>query len=408
MRLVKQGVQINKIQQFLNSLNLTLPKDIFVYNPKTPSSFSVQGERMVEELLGITPIFAAQFNQVFETDYQESIAKSTFLRLSEEYKSDHKQPHLTGGKKYFETKRKFGLLVPTNYKRTVVPRISTTGSSFHGMNKKLLIAILKEMSLHKNAVFIDVDMSAAHSRIARFLLNDKESNLDKSLSDTEFWPKQVTLYQPYLSGLNLSDKTVKKILKVGLYTSLNGGNPSSNARLIDNISLNAKDYVESHNLNSIEEIMNDTLFHKTKQLLDDFELVKEVKDLSSNAFEMFYDKEEQKNVYFAYTVDRVKPYEFESGHKGISRVLQGFEVVLLSTLIHSVLSIGAKIVSLDHDGTLIMISQKQFESSFKSDPFELCQKLSKSTFSDFSEYLLSQSVSIEPKRLIIKGEATEY
>lgn len=222
------------------------------------------------------------------------------------------------------------------------------------------------------------------------------------------WLKQVTHYQPYLNGLDLSDKVVKKMLKVGLYTSLNGGNPSSNARLVDNISLNAKEYVEFHHLNSIDEIMNDPIFTQTKQLLDDFDLVKEVKNLSSNAFETDYDKESEKRIYYSYAIDRAKPYEFESGHKGISRVLQGFEVVLLSTLVHSVLNINAKIVSLDHDGALIMISRKQFESQFNNDPFYLCQKLSEGTFFDFSNYLLGQGVSIEPKRLIIDGEANEY
>lgn len=215
----------------------------------------------------------------------------------------------------------------------------------------------------------------------------------------------MTLYQPYFKDLNIPDKVVKKFLKVGLYTSLNGGNPSSNERLLDNIKLNAKEYVESNKLLEDSLITINPIFDCLKHLLDDFELVKEVKDLSSKSFDTIMDGD--KRVYYAYTVDRQQPYEFDSGHKGISRVLQGFEVVLLTTLVHSALSINAKIVSLDHDGALIMISQKQFES-YNNNALNVAQKISEGKFYEFSKYLLEQNISIEPKRIIYNGESKEF
>lgn len=152
---------MGKINNFISSPYFNLPDYVFTYNPRSPCTFAIQGELMVESLLEITPIFAAQFNQIFNEDLQASLANDIFKKLSDEYKMTHKEKLSLGGKKYFEQNRKFESLIPKNYKRTVVPRISAVGSTFHGMNKTLLINILKEMSLLKKSVFIDVDMSAA-------------------------------------------------------------------------------------------------------------------------------------------------------------------------------------------------------------------------------------------------------
>jgi hypothetical protein len=41
-----------------------------------------------------------------------------------------------------------------------------------------------------------------------------------------------------------------------------------------------------------------------------------------------------------YSVDRSTPYFVESQHKAISRVLQGFEVVLLAALVADIFALG--------------------------------------------------------------------
>lgn len=118
------------------------------------------------------------------------------------------------------------------------------------------------MFIRKNAVFIDVDISAAHTRIARYLLNDQESDLDQCLSDTEFWTKEINFYKPYLTSIDLPDNFINKILKVGLYTSLNGGNPSSNERLLSNLGLNATDYIFENHLTDKDSLVNSIFFIK--------------------------------------------------------------------------------------------------------------------------------------------------
>jgi hypothetical protein len=127
--------------------------------------------------------------------------------------------------------------------REVQP-ISTSGSTFHGMKKSLLLSILKEISEKYPAIFVDLDMSAAHTRIARYLLADPNSQLDSALKDDLFWATQITNLMPIFESANieLNPKILKKILKVGLYTSLNGGNPASPERFRAN--LNASDYIE--------------------------------------------------------------------------------------------------------------------------------------------------------------------
>jgi len=130
------------------------------------------------------------------------------------------------------------------------------------MNKNFLVTILKKLSLLKPVAFIDVDMSAAHSRVARYLLKNPKSVLGLSLKEPAFWETQVNNNLPVYknSDLDLSFLTVKKILKVGLYTSLNGGNPSSDERLLANISLNASKELEKYNLKDVESLKASTFW----------------------------------------------------------------------------------------------------------------------------------------------------
>eukprot|EP00952_Eustigmatos_sp_NYUAD-ZCMA_P010609 43381-Eustigmatos_ZCMA.PRE.1 len=107
-------------------------------------------------------------------------------------------------------------------------------------------------------------MSAAHSRVARFLIVDPNSVLGVSLRDKQFWATQVARLLPLISarGVNMDEKTLKRILKVGLYTAMNGGNPSSDARVLDNISNNYSNY--SNEFTSVEQVQSSALWLATK------------------------------------------------------------------------------------------------------------------------------------------------
>jgi hypothetical protein len=123
----------------------------------------------------------------------------------------------------------------------------------------------------------------------------------------------------------------------------------------------------------------------------------------------------------------MEPYKIESPHRGISRVLQGFEVVLLSVLACECLKIGLLPISLDHDGLLVIPAfRKTYAggtniydelSQFQNLPLEdrafqishyICEKLNQSSFKDWSTYLLANPVPLEPKRFIADGRNFEF
>lgn len=101
-------------------------------------------------------------------------------------------------------------------------------------------------------------------------------------------------------------------------------------------------------------------------------LVSEVKQLNMICVNQWGDK--------VFTVDRVEPYKIQSKHLGISRVLQSFEVVLLSLLTRACIIRGHLPLSLDHDGLLCLVKASH-------DPYEVCESLTQD-LSEWSGFLL--------------------
>jgi len=134
----------------------------------------------------------------------------------------------------------------------------------------------------------------------------------------------------------------------------------------------------------------------TKKILKGFDLIQEVEKLNEQCAiqEGFKD-------YKVYTIDRCEPYRFNSKHMGISRVLQGFEVVLLSVLAHEILKNKCLPISLDHDGILFMANPSV-------DPQEISEILSKGLFAEWSNYLLGEALPIEAKRYISNGQVVDF
>jgi hypothetical protein len=128
-------------------------------------------------------------------------------------------------------------------------------------------------------LFFDLDMGAAHTRIARYLLSDEKSQLDSSLTDSEFWKTQIEKALPYFQKreINREPAVIKKLLKVGIYTSLNGKNPSSTDRLLANLSLNAENFLKENSFVSIRDIETSAIYKATREALHNFKLVQEVK-----------------------------------------------------------------------------------------------------------------------------------
>ena len=130
---------------------------------------------------------------------------------------------------------------------------------------------------------------------------------------------------------------------------MNGGNPASTERVVRNLELSAEKYLMDEQFKSMEDLICHPLFHATKNCLENFNLANEVKSLNKTISAPYLTS--HCNVatnlrfvglanFYSYTVDKVKPYLFDKPHKGISRVLQGFEIVLLTILVRDILMLG--------------------------------------------------------------------
>jgi hypothetical protein len=371
----------------------------FQYSPRRTNDFAIDGERMVRHLRNIGPVVYFVFLPLFPLNAQIELATSVFESLKG---TKYDKAGKKGQKGYFRTYRSFNSLVPERYERTPnAPRLTAEGNSFHGMNKVLLIKIVKEMTKTlKDYMVLELDMSACHSRVAASLL--PEGNLlNQALSATNFWTEQTNKYiQQYHShNIDIDNKTLKKIFKVALYTALNGGNPAGQERLMDNLMGNAIDLLPKN------KISQSSFYSITRQILEEFPLLKEVRDLNKLCYEQIGEHP------YTYTVDRYEPYRNSASYKGISRVLQGFEVVLLSRLTHQVLDAGGLPLSLDHDGLLAMFHISRSGLTDEEAIIYFAKQVEKQLtgmLEKWSVYLLNNPVPVETKRVWFNGEMKEF
>lgn len=312
--------KVISIQEFCDSPVFSLPtKDFvysdFVYSPVRPSGFSAQGEEMVNELLKVAPNFAYLFDHNFSPEKQRQLAEESFEKQKQLFLKSERAVSVAEvldqkpTKKYFQTNRKFNRLVPILYHRTAAPRLSTKGGTFHGMKKMLLLDILMVLSIMRNNfAFLDFDMGAAHTRIACFLLANENSQLDASLKDPEFWQTQIQNAEPCFQKRDvlLKPASIKKILKEGIYTSLNGGNPISKECLLSNLSLNAEGYLKKNKLVSVEHISESALYRAAEEAFTTFPLLEEVKRINTTCTASFQTYE--KVSHFTYTVNQENLY----------------------------------------------------------------------------------------------------
>lgn len=338
-----------KISEYINSDSFKVPRSSFIYKPIRPCSFAHQGEQMVELLIELGPTLHNLFNGILTPDQQASLANDCFKTCKRDwlYQQSEEIEGVTKSfrtevenillledklekptKKYFETNRRFSHLSPSYWKRTSAPRLITTGSTFHGMKKNLKYQILKEISKETNYSFIDFDMSAAHARIALSLLGNKSHYLREVVNSSRFWDERTEYYLPKVNKVlvdlldlpALVPQELRAMLKVSLYTSLNGGNPFGPGRLLKNIHDNALKLLSRFDcLEDISAFERSELYKELYIVFSKDELIAEVKDLNKSC----YSKERK----VSYTIDREAPYQIDKSHKGISRVLQGFEVV---------------------------------------------------------------------------------
>jgi hypothetical protein len=133
--------------------------------------------------------------------------------------------------------------------------------------------------------------------------------------------------------------------------------------------------------------------NKIKLVFDEFQISNELKSFNKSC--VYEGPRDSKGpTFLTHTIDRPDVYSCDTPHKGISRVLQGFEIVLLSVLVKNVLETGGLPVSLDHDGLIIA-----YPGSISSVDKEDLEKILFSSSQDWSAYLVQTPVPIEIKTI---------
>ena len=386
---------------YLNDQSFRRPKISLIYNPAHRCHFSLQGEGMVKSLIKVAPYFCNLFKDRVPLKEQVSIANESFQIEKEKYMSSdegklkklelQKDPSKRG---YFFTRRNFSTgLIPKKYERTKAPRISAKGSTFHGMKKELKWAIIDRLTKNFTCKIVDFDLSGAHANIATCLQGGGPTLLKQMTTSPSFWDERTELYWPSVerSNLGIDKSALRESLKIMLYTSLNGGNPLNPERVRDN--LKAVDATLGLSILELDDFEYTTLFKEFVGIFGSDPLVSEVKNLNEICVN------NDKNSVFA--IDRVEEYKIDSVHQGISRVLQSFEVILLSILVKSCLDKRYLPLSLDHDGVLCLVEESQ-------DVEEAAKKLSEG-ISEWSEYLLKGNhIQVVPKISSFNGVRTKH
>lgn len=412
-------------ENFINAPCFVPPGYHIVYSPTSYCGFSPTGEQMVETLIEASPLFHNTFNKLVPLEDQSKFAVDCFAECRKEWDANKRkleleeaenpllganrkllesidkkiqvedngfdtppEPPKRVGKKYFETNRKFSYLTPAIYKRTAAPRISAVGSTFHGMKKDLSRRIFNKMVTHMHQggrliSIVDVDMSAAHARFAITLQGNRQTQLYYAVTQSgKFWDEKAAFYHSKIAekGIALDQKQVRAMLKVSLYTSLNGGNPFGVTRLLKNIS--DQNPALTREFTSEVEFEKSDLYQSLKMILETFDLIAEVKALNKQCV-----TEDGKKTW---TLDRQKPYYVDSVHKGISRALQGYEILLLSVLVHAIVKRGGLPINLAHDGSTIIIPGIV-------DEVKLCADLSNDIATWSEQILCGQTLPVEPK-----------
>jgi hypothetical protein len=377
---------------YINSPDFILPSDSFCYSPIMFNHFCVQGERMVNSTIRESSNWSKVFNRWFPLEIQEKSYWESFEKKKLEWQKENPAIILDTerkGKKFYETRRKFTRLVPEAYERTEAPRLSSKGSTFQGMKKDLLLDIIINISLrNKKVVFIDIDMSACHSRIATSLQARPFENTElyRLVHTENFWAGQLDIVQPLIEerGIQVPRVNLKNMLKVFVYTALNGGSPLTPLRMLDTFQNKWPSAVEG--IVDPFKFAQTNLYNTFYKAFVNNVLLNSLKDINKSC---------SANL-ITYGIDRIKPYYLEADYYGISRVFQSFEVILMCKLAQQIVKTGGIPVSLVHDGILCMYTNEE-------NPKEKIAAI-QGEMSEWSKYLLKDiDMPLEAKWSIKEG-----
>lgn len=293
---------------------------------------------------------------------------------------------------WWEQNLNFDSLFPMEYYWSKAPRLSARGSTLNSRKKILKrLSCISICQVDPNLIFIDIDIQSAHNHFAAKIAGD-ESVIQSLVTDKNIWKNKIKDVRSDFVPFNIDDKIIKRFLKIGVYGTLNGGNPVGNAILDTNI---MDEFFSERNPEVQLQIRN-----QIKTTFETWNLIEELKSLNSKVTQ----KLDLTNLI--YSIDRIEPYMVDQPHKAISRYLQGYEVILLSVLSYFVLYTGGLVINLEHDGLLCLFTKKpNIKNTQVVD--DVLSKLS-IYFNNWSKCLLNKEIKIEPKIYITSEGVYEY
>jgi hypothetical protein len=186
-----------------NSITSEPSLELFVYDPRKYCPYSPVGAEAKDCLCKLGPSFSYIFQQKFSLTQQTELINGHYrawqvevpnLKVSSKLskyweknknrttldddiqkyiKKSVNQEGFKGG--YFASVRNFTSIVPEEYVMTEAPRISAKGSTLHGLRKDFKLSVLTDLARKTNLTFVEVDMSACHTRVAASLIGPSSS-----------------------------------------------------------------------------------------------------------------------------------------------------------------------------------------------------------------------------------------
>lgn len=390
-----------------------LPDYKLNYTSNRPNQFRNLGSLLVNHLIELGPISSKMFSDIMHPCHQKQLLSILHKAMSEKNKRAGTGLGPKGKSGYYLSQKNFSYLIPEAYKKSdKAPRItSVTPNSLHGMKKDFQVLNLRTFSaLYPQYFILEVDLAACHSRIASSLLAKDDNPLEQSLNNDNFWETEVNKYLPWFQEVNPAAdfKTIKSIFKVFLYTSLNGGNPSGELRVEHVLNQKAQ--------HLCVEPYKEAMHKVTARVADDWPLTSAVRDINKTCY---YQSQSNPEKVLVYCLDIVEPYVLDrnKSYCAISRLLQSYEVVLLSILTGFCVEQDLMVLTLDHDGLYVLGTRRPQDSPTRQatceDTFNLKEVLLEyeemltKKMVPWSTYLLRQPMPVTVKRIICNGDQFE-
>lgn len=298
-----------------------------------------------------------------------------------------------GKQNWWETEKNFKSLIPLEYRWTKAPRLSVKGVTINGVKKPLKRACLYTLACaDNNFIIVDLDMRSAHSFIAAKLAGES-SLINELIHNKSIWQDKIEEIKNEFPNY-ITNKNLKDTLKIGVYGTLNGGNPLGDQILDDNIIEGVFGHLDDQQKATTKNII--------KIVFKDWKLIESIKRLN----ELVCTKNDDLNTMHG--IDRIKEYKLKERHKLISRYLQGYEVVLLSIISYYILFCGGIVLSLEHDGVVCLFQRKESKSMSDLDVVNEIIQLVSDHLNPWSNMLLGQEIPLEPKLIITNKGIKEY